>query len=349
MKRFYAYSVIATVMCLAGFTSLSLAQTGIFQSYVTLDYNGSLKYLDDDNAFNPKGVNELDGHFLGTFNSGDVFELAGADIHTFKNAGAGNDVTGTELNYSVYKTGGSPSFTSTSLGFCCNSGNALCIDGVTICDTGGGAGDQKWFLESLGTDLLAGLDPGDYTLEVFYKAYTNLGDRFNSNGGSNYKATFTVGTDGFSDGDLTTGTVWSGETSSFAILDPTSLSGNGSNSNINGTTEINDEVLVSNASTADAVITTPSTMAYGTWQFSLATGDAWNTSNINGLKVYLISDTDNVTDLKDGTTDFNGYVVEFGITGTTDTFTLVKVTGSTKTDIVTTTYPGSLNLSLIHI
>jgi len=332
------------MVLLASAFNLSFSQsTGIFQTYSTLNYNGTFKYFEGtETGFDPKGAEGLEGQYLGTFSNSDTFVLAGGDIHTFKNGGA--DVTGAELNYSIYKVGGSSSFTPIVLGFCCNGGGATCIDGIGPCDTGSGAGDQKWYTESAGVNILSGLDPGEYVLEVFFKASTSLGDRFDSDGGNNFKANFTVGTDGFLDADLSTGTVWSGETTSFSVLDPTTLTGDGSNSNLNGVDVVNDQVLVSNANTADAVITTPSTQAFGTWQFSVATGETWDTSASNSLRVILISDESDPAKLKDGSFDFNGYFIEFGQSGSTDYFELVRVEGSTESSVISTSYPATANL-----
>ncbi|MFK7756808.1 MAG: hypothetical protein AB8B53_07740, partial [Flavobacteriales bacterium] len=274
MKSFYLPRVVVLVFFFLGFSTLSHSQ-GIFGSYVTLDYNGNLEYFKGGQSYNAPGkpLDLFDGQYLGTFSGEDVFELAGADVHTFKNIGAAQDVFGAELNYRIYELGGvAPSFTSQALGFCCNANEQVCLDLEGICDTGGGIGDQKWYLDDLGLNILNGLKSGDYVLEVFFKAYTTAGDQFDSNSGNNFKATFTVGTEGFLDEDLSTGTVWSGELNNWSVLNPDLTSGSGGNTNINGSTVRNNEVLVSNGNVPSTILTTPSNMAYGTWQFSLATG-----------------------------------------------------------------------------
>ena len=95
---------------------------------------------------------------------------------TFKN-GTG-DVSMAQLNYRIYPTGSpSESFTSLDLPFNTNLVNP---------------GDQKWQSLAASMNLLTGLTDGNYTLEVYVSANTNEGDRFLSNGGVNYTATFSV-------------------------------------------------------------------------------------------------------------------------------------------------------------
>ena len=55
-----------------------------------------------------------------------------------------------------------------------------------------GSGDQKWSQISGTPDLLSGLAPGDYDLEVYFKATSNEGDRYDSRGGANYVASFAI-------------------------------------------------------------------------------------------------------------------------------------------------------------
>ena len=65
-----------------------------------------------------------------------------------------------------------------------------------VTDAGGntfsGGGDQKW--ETLTSDnLLSGLtENGEYTLELFASIAANEGDKFHSDFGNNFRATFTA-------------------------------------------------------------------------------------------------------------------------------------------------------------
>jgi hypothetical protein len=79
------------------------------------------------------------------------------------------------------------SFTTVGSGFQANSTfTNLAGQSVT------GFGDQAW--GNTTPINLMGLTSGNgnYTLEVFFRATTNEGERFSNNGGSNFKANFTV-------------------------------------------------------------------------------------------------------------------------------------------------------------
>ncbi|MGB1033302.1 MAG: hypothetical protein ACPGWM_11825, partial [Flavobacteriales bacterium] len=165
--------------------------------------------------------------------------------------------------------------------------------------------------------------------------------------GTPITASFTVATDGFADGDFTASPVWSGDTGSYSVLDAASLSGDGSNSNIGTGANENTNTLVSNASTGEAAVTTPSSQAYGVWEFSVATGDNWNTSDVNNFAIILTSDTDDETKLKiGGSMDFNGYYIKLKNDAAADKFVLMKQEGTTETEILDLNYPLAANANL---
>jgi hypothetical protein len=167
----------------ASFTVNNSGRSGIFQSAVILKLNGG------SNTYYDLLVNTPNFDFtgsLGTFCPNGSLVIAGAENKTFKCTP--NDITGNSLKYRVYAgTGaGSGSFITVPIGFGSN-------------DAGAGAGcqNQTWQSTSNTTDILAGLTPGTYTLEVYTDAaYTSNGicpgTNFANNGGANYKATFTV-------------------------------------------------------------------------------------------------------------------------------------------------------------
>lgn len=182
--------LIALVVTACSFASQAMAGTGIFGTYLFIDADGSATtygLTDHPMASSP----DFDGADLGTFDSGLMtLTLNGAEANTFKNGGS--DVTAAELSFRVYESGGTPgSFNQVGLGFGANS-TYLDAGGVTI----SGGGDQKWEELTAGVDLLDGLAPGTYDLEVFVKAFTSDGDRFHnddgSGPGSNYIGSFTV-------------------------------------------------------------------------------------------------------------------------------------------------------------
>ncbi|MDP3850072.1 MAG: MYXO-CTERM sorting domain-containing protein [Luteolibacter sp.] len=158
----------------------SFGATGIFGSYVDIFTTTSTVYKGEN--FSSKA--NFQGASLGTFDLTDTLIITQSQIDTFKNSGG--NVTGAEINYRVYLTAGSPGGYITESYNWQSDANYNDIGGVSIT----GSGDQAW-----GSTADINLNPGvagDYTVEVFFKAFTNEGDRFSNNGGSNFKATFTV-------------------------------------------------------------------------------------------------------------------------------------------------------------
>ena len=164
--------LFAVLLFFAG--TISAQQTGIFQSYIVLDVNNG------GNQFLAGGINADNAPVFNGSNFGTVTSLVlnGGELKTFKNGGG--DVTGAEINYRVFPQG-SPggSFVSINLPFDANLTNP---------------GDQRWQQALAGVDLLAGTSPNTtYVIEVWWRAFTNLGDRFDSDFGNNFTGTFTTG------------------------------------------------------------------------------------------------------------------------------------------------------------
>ena len=152
------------------------AGSGIFESYGIIKINASTSVYYDMQA--TTGNPDFQGASFGTFDTtvGNTLTLVGGEIKTFKNGGS--DVTGAFFDYRVFKVGDTPgSFIEFGLPF--NSDI-------------GGDGDQKWDKTNQNANLLTGLSNGNYTLEVFARATSSDGPHFSSNGGSNYKASFSV-------------------------------------------------------------------------------------------------------------------------------------------------------------
>lgn len=312
------------------FATPLFAGWGIFQTYAVIDAG-------DGNTFRAGGANSdgagvFNTYHYGFFNTNDTFVLNGGEIKTFKN-GSGN-VCGGEIFYTVYKScEGSGTFSSVNIPY---NGEL-------------GGGDQRWQNTSANVNLLSGLSDGDYVLEVFWRISGDdsggcTGEQFDSSGGANFKAFFTVGDDGFSDGDLSANVAWSGDSGDFAVVDATALNGDGSNANIGSGNANNADVLLSNASTGEAAISTPSTQAYGVWEFSFATGLNWDLSDANNFAVILTSDTNDETKLKIGAAmDFNGYYLKWKNDLAADKLVLVRRDGTTETEILDLNYPLAAN------
>ncbi|WNM20217.1 T9SS type A sorting domain-containing protein [Flavobacterium capsici] len=154
-------------------------QRGIFESYAILNINsGSNVFYDmQANTANP----DLNGANLGTFSCNQSLVVKGGQNKTYKNSGC--NITNGDLFYRVYSgTGtGSGSFTQINLPFAENLPSP---------------GDQRWESQSGTNNIISGLFPGTYTLEIYSRAQFDgcgFGDIFSNNSGANYKAIFTVG------------------------------------------------------------------------------------------------------------------------------------------------------------
>lgn len=160
----------------------SFGATGIFGSYIQIFTTTNTVYKGESFG----GVASIQGANFGTFNVTDTLNLAQSQINTFKNSGG--DVTGGQMQYRVYLTSGTPgAFNTVTYNF---QSNATFTNLAGSSVTGGG--DQAWGNTSSINLMALTSGNGNYTLEVFFKATTNEGDRFSNNGGSNFKANFTV-------------------------------------------------------------------------------------------------------------------------------------------------------------
>ncbi|MEP4079588.1 PEP-CTERM sorting domain-containing protein [Haloferula sp.] len=180
------HSILALVSMLT--IGSASAATGIFGSYAEIFTTSPTVYVAQSyGGSNPA----FDGANFGTFTSSDTLTVSNASVLTFKNSGAGENVTGSEIQWRVFKNGDSPgSFATIGINFESNSPNT---------DLGGqsftGGDDQEWRdLAAAAPDLIAAATAGngDYTVEIFFRSDTSIGERFSNNGGSNYKAEFTL-------------------------------------------------------------------------------------------------------------------------------------------------------------
>jgi hypothetical protein len=165
--------LLALFFMMGGYGEVSGQNAGIFESYIQLNLGGSSQTLSGMCCGTDFGDNNL-----GAIRQNQEFRLTGASIKTFKNGGA--DVFGGEMNWRVYRTGSVPGdFNQFGLNF--------------LNDIGGG--DQEWGIFDLnpGINLMDFVDrPGEYRIEIWYRASTSEGDRFDSNSGNNYIATIYV-------------------------------------------------------------------------------------------------------------------------------------------------------------
>ena len=170
----------------------SNAGSGLFDAYAILNIKGAGNTYRQYSSFNAWNI--------GSFASGETLVLNGAQIKTYKNGSS--NVTGGQIAYKIYQTGASASFSYINLPFGENYANL---------------GDQRWENNSANINVLSGLVPGNYTLEVYWQAYSSDGNHYYNNAGSNYKATFTV-----------TGNYYSKSTGNLELTSSLGTSTNGS-------------------------------------------------------------------------------------------------------------------------
>lgn len=176
------------VLLLACSAGASFGAAGIYDSFASV--NGVFYDLGAVTA-NP----DFQGAFLGTFNPATQMLLLGGQEKSFKNNGT--DVTGHVLDYRIYLGAPSGSFAPINYSFQWNQGDPGAPSGLN------NLGDQQWGTDLQGAhgsnsavNVISGLTPGTYTLELFSLINTNGVDAssqiFNNNGGSNFLATFTI-------------------------------------------------------------------------------------------------------------------------------------------------------------
>ena len=162
----------------------SFANSGFCENYAILKINGGTNTYYDLQA--TTGNPDFNGANLGNFNIGsNTLILNGGENKFFK---CGTDaITQSYLYYRIYKTTATPGvFISSQIFYNSNV--------VTACNCGGT--DELWNATAANINVLNGLTPGTYYLEVYANAdYTYVsgsGTHYANNGAANYKATFTV-------------------------------------------------------------------------------------------------------------------------------------------------------------
>jgi hypothetical protein len=173
MKKVLLFLVMFSLNLFAG--------SGIFQSYVILNFGSGNQYraggINADNAATFNGINLNTVYNSGSdFTSESIFLLNGGENKTYKNSGS--NVTGAKLYYRIYKNGDTPpSFIEVNLPYNSELGN----------------NDQKWTATASNINVLASVtSAGTWKLEVYWKVTSSDGDHFDNNSSSNFIATFTA-------------------------------------------------------------------------------------------------------------------------------------------------------------
>ncbi len=161
---------LALSLLAAAMAATASADTGIFANYVVLDLGSGSTFYD----LGPQdtGLPNFSSLSGTVFGPGDSFRLTGGETNTFKNnntAGNGfNDIGTPSFLYSVVPNGVDGSF-------------PLAFDSQ-FPNFGQFEGDQKWQTVGQNVNLLAGLAPGDYT--VNFRVTAPTGNNGNFSGGN---------------------------------------------------------------------------------------------------------------------------------------------------------------------
>ncbi|HEX9601346.1 MAG TPA: hypothetical protein VF985_07650, partial [Mariniflexile sp.] len=180
-KNYICFNVFLIFLTFSN--SLFAQDSGIYDAYVITESSGGgnfYHHLVDTDGFN--------GAHLGDFTCGNSLILQGGQNKVWK-CYAADDITNGQLNYRVYLTSDAPpGFSSINLNWVNNDGDA--------CGGPDYGTNQLWETNNANIDILTGLSPGTYYLEVYNSAnfthYGNPDTHYWSNFGANFKATFTV-------------------------------------------------------------------------------------------------------------------------------------------------------------
>ncbi|AWI26482.1 T9SS sorting signal type C domain-containing protein [Flavobacterium pallidum] len=174
----FRFAILTLAICCL--QQVRAQSAGFDSSFIVLSINnGSNIYYDlQASSGNP----DFNGANLGTFCEGSSnLVFRGAEHNVYKCGGC--DLSSTRLYYRVYPAGlPSGSFTSNNIGYAAGGSN------------GCGGANQQWADTGYSTNLLSGLAPGNYTIEVYSDATVTCsgGSVYAGNDGNNYKANFTV-------------------------------------------------------------------------------------------------------------------------------------------------------------
>lgn len=177
MKKVYTL-----LIALFAIVTLSAQSAGIYENYIILKISNesSNSYYDlNASTANP----DFNGTNLGSFYTASSLIIVGGQNKTYKCDGG--DITGGSLFYRVFRAGTNP-----------NSAGAFMEIPMTWVsdDSGAGTGcqNQTWEGTTGTTNIISGLSPGDYQIEAYTSASTNLGTVYSNNNGDNFIASFSI-------------------------------------------------------------------------------------------------------------------------------------------------------------
>nr|WP_321222509.1 LamG-like jellyroll fold domain-containing protein [uncultured Psychroserpens sp.] len=183
------HHVISFIVFVVFAMSNTVAQSGIYESYIIIDSGSGNQYFDLQAT---TANTDFEGANLGSFSCTSALILNGAQNKVYKcNT---ENILNSFLNYRIYLTSDTPpAFTNNmSMPFLSNDG------ATSICSPSNGI-NQTWEQATSNTNILSALPLGTYFLEVYTTADYELslgagvaGTHFSNNGTFNYKATFSI-------------------------------------------------------------------------------------------------------------------------------------------------------------
>ena len=247
-----------TLLICSLFVLQGIFSQGIYESYIIMDVNGGGNTYYDLNA--TTGNSDFNGNNFGVFSTGNTLYLKGFEHKVWQNGGTGFEWD--RLHYKVEET----SDNSQSYSFLAGSYDSFL-----------GGNNHKWINNTANVNLLDGLAPGDYKITVYGEARDWNGTNvYDSNGGSNYVATFSI-TNYSSDRTISTDDTFSelvvdsGVTLTISAAGSLNVTGNLTN---NGAV-----VMQSSATNSSALIVSGSISgSSGTWSYQKYAA-AYNATN----------------------------------------------------------------------
>lgn len=160
-------------------TQWVMANADFYETYLSISLNGGAESYYGTGAGNPT----FNGANLGSISAGNTLVIKNRGVNTWNDGGS--DVTSARLFYRIYRQGtGAPGFTQ-----------------VTLPQNGGAGNNKYWNVNTPEIDLLSGVSGplgAVFVVELYWEASTNgvnvASTIYNSNGGANYIATFTLAT-----------------------------------------------------------------------------------------------------------------------------------------------------------
>lgn len=180
IKNFTYEKTLFFLLAFIALVTVSAQSAGIFENYaiLTIGSGGTPQYYDlQATTSNP----DFNGANLDTFYVNSSLIVNGGQNKVYKCNGG--DITDGKTYYRVRSTPGTATFSSVDMNWVSNDSGA-----------GTGCQNQTWEGQSGSTNLISGLAPGTYYLDIYTTASTNLGTGTitSDNNGSYFTATFVV-------------------------------------------------------------------------------------------------------------------------------------------------------------